>query len=132
MEINVTLHEGKVGPIAVMSITGDVNASNFMQITDKAEETYNHPSPYLIIDLSEVTDISSTGLAAIHKIALLYSGVPQNPQEYANPDFTHSSNARKYVKLLNPQPDVEKTLEGAGLKLFFKIYRDLETAIASF
>jgi anti-anti-sigma regulatory factor len=132
MEINVTLHEGKVGPIAVMGITGDVNASNFMEITDKAEETYNHPSPYLIIDLSEVTDISSTGLAAIHKIALLYSGVPQNPQEYANPDFTHSSNARKYVKLLNPRPDVEKTLEGAGLKLFFKIYRDLDTAIASF
>ena len=132
MEINVTLHEGKVGPIAVMDIKGDVNASNFMEITDKAEETYNNPSPYLIIDLNDVTDISSTGLAAIHKIALLYSGVPQNPQEYANPDFTHSSNARKYVKLLNPQPDVEKTLEGAGLKLFFKIYRDLETAIASF
>ncbi len=132
MEINVTLHEGKVGPIAVMGITGDVNASNFMEITDKAEETYNNPSPYLIIDLSEVADMSSTGLAAIHKIALLYSGVPQNPQEYANPDFTHSSNARKYVKLLSPQPDVEKILEGAGLKLFFKIYSDLDTAIASF
>lgn len=132
MEINVTLHEGKAGAIAVMTITGDINASNFMEITDKAEETYNNPSPYLIIDLNNVTDVSSTGLAAIHKIALLYSGVPQNPQEYANPDFTHSSNARKYVKLLSPQPDVEKTLEGAGLKLFFKIYRDLDTAIASF
>ncbi len=131
METTVTLHQGKE-PIAVMKITGDINASNFMQITDKAEETFNNPSPYLIIDLSEVTEVSSAGLAALHKVALLYSGTPHNPQEYANPDFTHSSNARKFVKLLNPQPDVEKVLADAGLKLFFKIFRDLDTAIASF
>lgn len=131
MDIHVTLQQGRE-PIAVMKIKGDINASNFMEVTDKAEETFNNPSPYLIIDLSEVTDVSSAGLAAIHKIALLYSGVPQNPQEYANPDFTHSSNARKYVKLLSPQPDVEKALEGAGMKLFFKIYRDLDSALASF
>lgn len=91
-----------------------------------------NPARNLIIDLSDVSSISSTGLAAIHKIALLYSGVPQQVEQGANPDFTHSSNARKYVKLLNPQPDVEKTLEGAGLKLFFKIYKDLDSALASF
>lgn len=131
MDINVTLHQGRE-PIAVMKIKGDINASNFMEVTDKAEETFNNPSPYLIIDLSDVTDVSSAGLAALHKVALLYSGTPHNPQEYANPDFTHSSNARKYVKLLNPQPEVENILAGAGLKLFFKIYRDLDSAIASF
>jgi len=131
MEINVTLHEGKE-PIAIMHLKGDIDASNFIEITDKAEETFNNPSPYLIIDLSDVTSISSTGLAAIHKIALLYSGVPQNVEENSNPDFTHSSNARKYVKLLNPQPEVDKTLAGAGLKLFFKVFKDLESAIASF
>jgi anti-anti-sigma regulatory factor len=131
MEINVTLHEGKE-PIAIMHLKGDIDASNFIEITDKAEETFNNPSPYLIIDLSDVTSISSTGLAAIHKIALLYSGVPQNVEENSNPDFTHSSNARKYVKLLNPQPEVDKTLAAAGLKLFFKVFKDLESAIASF
>ena len=131
MEINVTLHEGKE-PIAIMHLKGDIDASNFIEITDKAEETLNNPSPYLIIDLTDVTSISSTGLAAIHKIALLYSGVPQNVEENSNPDFTHSSNARKYVKLLNPQPEVDKTLAAAGLKLFFKVFKDLESAIASF
>ena len=131
MEINVTLHEGKE-PIAIMHLKGDIDASNFIEITDKAEEAFNNPSPYLIIDLSDVTSISSTGLAAIHKIALLYSGVPQNVEENSNPDFTHSSNARKYVKLLNPQPEVDKTLAAAGLKLFFKVFKDLDSAIASF
>ena len=130
MEINVTYHQGKES-IAIMHLQGDINASNFVQVSDKAQELYMNPARNLIIDLSDVSSISSTGLAAIHKIALLYSGVPQQVEQGANPDFTHSSNARKYVKLLNPQPDVEKTLEGAGLKLFFKIYKDLDSALAS-
>ena len=131
MEINVTYHQGKES-IAIMHLQGDINASNFIQVSDKAQELYMNPARNLIIDLSDVSSISSTGLAAIHKIALLYSGVPQQVEQGANPDFTHSSNARKYVKLLNPEPDVEKTLEGAGLKLFFKIYKDLDSALASF
>jgi hypothetical protein len=76
-------------------------------------------------------------LVALHKIALVYSGVPQEIDTEAatkdrRPDFTHSSNARKFVKLLNPQPDVDKALEKAGMKLFFKVYKDLESAIQSF
>ncbi|MGZ9222290.1 MAG: STAS domain-containing protein [Anaerolineales bacterium] len=131
MEINVSYHQGSE-PIAIMQLKGDINALNFIAISDKAQELHMNPARYLVMDLSDVPSISSTGLAAIHKIALLYSGVPQQAEEGANPDFTHSSNARKFVKLLNPQPDVDKTLETAGLKLFFKVYKDLESALASF
>ena len=132
MQIDVTLHQGENEPIAIMRLHGEINASNFILVSDRAQELYMNPASNLIIDLSEVPAISSTGLAAIHKIALLYSGVPQKVQEYANPDFTHSSNARKHVKLINPQPEVDKTLESAGLKLFFKVFKDLESALASF
>lgn len=131
MEIDVRIHQANEA-IAIMSVKGEINASNFIQVSDKAQELYMNPARNLIIDLSDVPDISSTGLAAIHKIALLYSGVPQNVKQDANPDFTHSSNARKHVKLLNPQPEVERTIETAGLKLFFKIFKDLDSAIASF
>lgn len=131
MEITVSYHQGKE-PIAVMQVTGEINASNYVQVADKARELYMNPARNLIIDLSEVSNISSAGLAAVHQIALVYSGVPPRIEEGTNPDFTHSSNARKFVKLLNPQPDVEKILETAGLKLFFKVYKDLESALASF
>jgi len=131
MEIDVSIHQAKE-PIAVMRLKGEINASNFVLVTDKAQEIYQKPARNLIIDLSEVPGISSTGIAAIHNIALLYSGVPQNVQQDAQPDFTHSSNARKHVKLLNPQPEVDKSLEAAGLKLFFKVFKDLESALASF
>lgn len=131
MEIDVSIHQAKE-PIAVMRVKGEINASNFVLVTDKAQEIYQKPARNLIIDLSEVPGISSTGIAAIHNIAPLYSGVPQNVQQDAQPDFTHSSNARKHVKLLNPQPEVDKSLEAAGLKLFFKVFKDLESALASF
>lgn len=132
MQIDVTLHENGSEPIAIMRLIGEIDASNFIQISDKAQELYMNPARRLIIDLSEVPGISSTGLAAIHKIALVYSGVPHRIQENVNPDFTHSSNARKYVRLVNPQPGVDKALESAGLKLFFKVFKDLDSALASF
>lgn len=132
MQIDITLHENGSEPIAIMRLIGEIDASNFILLSDKAQELYMNPARRLIIDLSEVPGISSTGLAAIHKIALVYSGVPHTIQENVNPDFTHSSNARKYVRLVNPQPGVDKTLESAGLKLFFKVFKDLDSALASF
>jgi anti-anti-sigma regulatory factor len=128
MEITVDLQQAKEA-VAVMHLRGGIDASNFVQIVDKAQEIYQNPARNLILDLSEVPSISSTGLAAIHKIALVYSGVPD---QMKHPDLTHNSNARKHVKLLSPQPEVERELETAGLKLFFKVFRDLESALKSF
>ena len=128
MNITVNIQQARE-PIAIMRLQGDVDASNFVQVVDKAREIYQNPARNLVIDLSEVPNISTTGLVAIHKIALIYSGVPE---EKAHPDLTHSSTARKHVKLLNPQPAVDKALETAGLKLFFKVFHDLESALNSF
>lgn len=128
MNITVSVQQRRE-PVALMQIQGDIDASNFVQVVDKAQEIYQNPARNLVIDLSEVPSVSTTGLVAIHKIALLYSGLPE---EKAHPDLTHSSTARKRVKLLNPQPAVEKALETAGLKLFFKVFHDLESALNSF
>jgi anti-anti-sigma factor len=128
MEISVNLEQASE-PVAIMHLQGDIDASNFVQIVDKAHEIYRNPARNLILDMSEVSSISSTGIAAIHKIALIYSGASG---EITHPDQTHSSSARKHVKLLSPQSDVEKALEAAGLKLFFKVFRDLDSALKSF
>lgn len=128
MEITVNFLQASE-PVAIMHLQGGIDASNFVQIVDKAQEIYQNSARHLILDLSDVPSISTTGLAAIHTIALLYSGVPDPRKE---PNLTLNSNARKYVKLLSPQPEVEKTLETAGLKLFFKVFRDLDSALQSF
>jgi anti-anti-sigma regulatory factor len=134
MEIAVSIHEAQE-PVAVMSIKGNVDASNFVEIINQAQEIYKRPVHNLILDLSEVPFISSAGLVAIHKISLIYSGGQQEVEQEGKetrPDFTHNANARKRVKLLSPQPGVDQILEMAGLKLFFKVFHDLESAIQSF
>jgi len=131
MEISVSIEQAKE-PIAVMRLKGALDASNFLEVVDKAQEIYKKPARNLLIDLSEVPYISSAGLVAIHKIALLYSGVSQEVEENTRPDFTHSSTARKHVKLLSPQPAVDHILDTAGLKLFFKVFNDLDSALKSF
>jgi anti-anti-sigma regulatory factor len=134
MEITVTIHQPD-NPIAIMQIKGEINASNYVEFVNKAQELYDNPARNLIIDLSEVPSASSAGLVGLHMIALAYSGVPQQVEadkDEIRPDFTHSSNARKFVKLLNPQPEVDKALTTAGLKLFFKVFTDLESALQSF
>src|SRR5512134_2926475 len=98
MNITVSIQQARE-PIAVMCLEGDIDATNFVAVVDKAREIYQNPAHNLVIDLSGVSSISSTGLVAIHKIALLYSGVPE---EMVHPDLTHSSQARKHVKLLSP------------------------------
>ena len=134
MELTISIHQANE-PVAVMNINGNVDASNYVEIVNKAQEIYNNPVRNLILDLSEVPFISSAGLVAIHKIALIYSGGQQEVEQEGKetrPDFTHHANARKRVKLLNPQPGVDKTLETTGLKLFFKVFNDLDTALKSF
>jgi len=134
MEIAVSIHEAQE-PVAVMRIKGKIDASNFVEIINQSQEIYKKPVHNLIIDLSEVPFISSAGLVAIHKISLMYSGGQQEVEQEGKetrPDFTHNANARKRVKLLSPQPGVDQILEVAGLKLFFKVFHDLESAIQSF
>jgi anti-anti-sigma regulatory factor len=131
MEISISIEQAKE-PVAVMRLTGSLDASNFLEVVTKAQEIYQNPARDLIIDLSEVPFISSAGLVAIHKIALLYSGVPQDVEENTRPDTTHSSTARRHVKLLSPSPVVDQILETTGLKLFFKVFNDLDSALKSF
>src|SRR4030067_3470787 len=98
MKISISIEQANE-PVAVMRIKGNIDASNFVDVVTKAQEIYKNPAHNLIIDLSEVPYVSSAGLVAIHRIALLYSGVPQEVEENTRPDFTHSSSARKPVNL---------------------------------
>jgi anti-anti-sigma regulatory factor len=134
MDILVSVHQAQK-TIAVMQITGEVDGSNYLDVVTEARKLYGGTAKDLIVDLSNVTDISSTGLAALHQISLIYGGSEHRVEidgTELRPDITHSSSARKHVKLLAPQPAVDKALQDSGLKLFFKVFGDLESAINSF
>ena len=52
MEITVDVKQASE-PVAIMRLRGSIDASNFVQIVDKAQEIYQNPARNLILDLSD-------------------------------------------------------------------------------
>ena len=136
MNISVNHIQGRV-PVAVLGVQGDIDASNYQELIAKARELNNAGTHQILLDLSKASYVSSSGLVAIHSIALLLRG-EQPPELEQGWSAIHAvgrglgAGPQQHLKLLNPQPKVDRTLEKAGLKEFFEIHADLATAIASF
>lgn len=136
MNISVSQAQGHV-PVAILGVQGDLDAFNYQELIAKAKEVYDAGTRNILLDLSNTAFMSSSGLVALHSIALLLRGA-QPP----DPEFGWSAihavgqglgtDTLQQIKLLNPKPKVERTLEKAGLKELFEIHTDLATAIASF
>jgi anti-anti-sigma factor len=123
--------------VTIMHLMGDIDASNYTSVIDKAQEAYNQGSRHIILDLEKVPYVSSAGLMAVHSIARIFSGQMTQSREggrfvFRSINPKQDSSAKERVKLLNPQPAVEQVLEVVGLKQFFEIYTDLNTAVKSF
>lgn len=136
MNITVEQVQGMV-PVTVLCTHGPLDRSNYEALIAKAKELYQAGSRDLLIDMSDTAFMSSAGLVALHAIALLMSGKkPPDPEAgwdaFRAIDRDRSSGVQQHVKLLNPQPQVDKALGTTGMKQFFDIYADREEAIASF
>jgi len=136
MEINVEQVMGVV-PVAVIDIHGDLDASNYLELIAKAQNIYQSGVRNILLDLENTSFVSSAGLVALHSIALLLRGEqPLDPnagwEAIHAMDRNLSDGMQVHIKLLNPQPRVDRTLERTGLKEFFYIFTDREAALASF
>jgi anti-anti-sigma regulatory factor len=123
--------------VAIMRIQGDVDAANFQRVIARAKQAHGRGTRALLIDLSEVPHMASSGLVALHSVALLMRGeAPPDPKAgwgaLRSIDREREAGLQHQVKLLNPQPRVKRVLEMAGFDRFFQIFTDQEAAIASF
>ena len=136
MTITIDQVQGKV-PVTILGVQGDLDASNYQEVIDSATQAFEAGARDMLIDMSDIQFMSSSGLVALHSIALLLRG-----EELPDPEFgweafntlerDRESGIQEHVKLLNPQPQVDRSLEITGLKKFFEVYTDLDTAVGSF
>jgi anti-anti-sigma regulatory factor len=123
--------------IGVMHLTGEVDSSNYTEVITRAQKAYDDGTRNLLLDLAQVSYVSSAGLMAFHTIARIYSGQTLLDANSGRPIFRainpqQDAPAREHFKLLNPQAAVDQVLDVVGLKTFFEIYTDMEAALASF
>ena len=136
MNIHLLQKQGRV-PVTVLQLVGKMDGSNYMQLIDEAKRIYLSGARDLLIDLSLLEYMSSAGIAAIHKTALLFRGLPIPEEEsgwatYHAIDRDRAGGSQAHVKLLSPQPEVARILEISGFKTLFEIHTSMETALASF
>jgi len=136
MNISFSKSEGRV-LVTIMHLEGDIDAASYIEVINKAQETYNTGAHDLLIDLTDVPYVSSAGLMSLHTIVKIFAGHSIQSKDGGRPSFKainkdEDITTREHVKLLNPQPPVEQVLEVVGLKDFFDIHTDIEAAVNSF
>ena len=86
---------------------------------------------YLLIDLSQVSSLTSAGLRAIHLINNLLSS-SQDKDSPAVEQEKPEEQKSPFLKLLNPQPDIRRVLNISGFDTYIEVLDDRQTAIDSF
>jgi anti-anti-sigma regulatory factor len=123
--------------LAIVGVQGDVDGSNYKELVAKARELYDQGIEKMLLDLSETSFMSSSGLVAIHRIALLFQGEklsePENGWSAIHAvEHASARGQQQRVKLFNPQERVKRTLVVSGLDQFFEIHSELGAALSSF
>jgi anti-anti-sigma regulatory factor len=121
----------------VMSLAGDLDASNFQQVIAEAQKLFNGGVRHLLLDLTGLAFMSSSGLVALHSIAKIFRGEKPPDLEYgwAAIHAMGEENERGVepnVKLINPQPKISSTLQKTGMDQFFQVFADRAEALGSF
>jgi len=136
MEIIISKNQDNPN-LSIMQIRGELDGSTYQKFNDEAQKLYDAGARDLLVDMSELTFLSSAGLAALHRTARVFRGEDSSTFEegwgaiHAMGKET-DSGIQQHVKLLNPDEKIRNTLDTVGFLAFFEIFTDMDAALASF
>ena len=135
--MNITTEQAD--SVTILKLAGELDASCYKQVIAVAEQSYRGGARDLLLDMSELNFMSSSGLVALHRIALIFRGEGEDESQegwsalHAASEFVESTpEYEKHFKLLNPQARVQQTLMKTGFNNLLEIFTDRSTALASF
>lgn len=136
MNISVSQAQGNV-PVSVLKLDGQLDGQSYQELISRAQELYSAGARDFLLDLGDLTYISSAGLVALHSVALLARGEEMPDTEggwaaYRSVGRSAEAGMQKHVKLLNPRSEVMGVLDMVGFGNVFEIYTDLDQAVNSF
>ncbi len=136
MDISVSQVQGHV-PVTVIKLDGRLDGQTYQDLINKAKEAQADGGRDFLIDMTDLTYISSAGLVALHSVALLTKGeeLPDTDQGWSalrSMSKTSGSNVQEHIKLLNPRDEIKSVLDMVGFGNVFEIFTDLDEAVKSF
>jgi anti-anti-sigma factor len=136
MEITVSQEQGRIS-ISVIKVSGQLDGQTYESLILRARDVIDGGIRNILLDLDELTYISSAGLVSLHTIALMTRGeeLPDPEQGWSalkSMDRSRDGGLQKNIKLLNPRPEVFSVLDMVGFSAFFEVFTDKQKAIDSF
>ena len=136
MNISISQVQGKV-PVTVVKLEGQLDGQTYQDLINKAREAYKAGWHDFLLDMSDLTYISSAGLVALHSVALLAKGeeLPDTDEgwsAYRSMGRSKEAGIQEHMKLLNPRPEVLNVLEMVVFSAVFKIFSYFDEAVKSF
>lgn len=136
MNISVSQVQGKAA-VTVIKLAGQLDGQTYQELITKAREAYAAGWRNFLIDMSDLTYISSAGLVALHSVALLARGeeLPNTDQgwsAYRSMGRSREAGVQEHMKLFNPRAEVNSVLDMVGFTAVFQIFTDFDQAIQSF
>jgi anti-anti-sigma factor len=131
LETTVERIEGDA-PITVLSLEGELDASNFESLIDTVRQLYDGGAHQLLLDLAGMRFMASSGLVALHSIVRIMHGEPP-PETEGGWSALHTDvgHPQTEVQLCAPVPAVERVLSRTGLDRMFVIHPDRAAALAA-
>lgn len=136
MDIQVTSIDGQPKH-AIMSLTGDLDGSNYREVIAATQSAYDNGTRYLLIDMRGVPFMGSAGLVALHSAALILRGTDLPNAEDGWSAFHELGNdiesgIQPHLRILKPQSSVARGLKKTGMDQFIAIYEDKDEALTNF
>jgi len=136
MNISVSRAQGRV-PVTVFKLDGQLDGQTYQDLVNKAKELYAAGGRDFLLDMSDLTYISSAGLVAMHTIALLLRGraVSDPEDSWASiraAEKTAEGETQEHIKLLNPRDEVKSVLDMVGFGNVFEVFTNPDEAVKSF
>ena len=137
LETTIEQATGRV-PVTVIALDGELDASNFNDLISTARDLYDAGTRHVLLDLTNLRFMASSGLVALHSILRIVHGeTPPDPE--AGWGALHSLDldatdgpSQTEVQLAGAQPAVERVLTRTGLSRLFVLHPDRASAIAAF
>jgi anti-anti-sigma regulatory factor len=128
--------ERPTADVAVIALAGELDGSNFEQVIEAGRIAVAGGAARVVLDLGGLTYMGSSGLVAIHSIALLTRGrEPISPDDGWQAIHDIGSEAHDpgdpTVHLAAPQPAVSRVLDRSGMTGLFPVHPDRESAVAA-
>ena len=136
MNISATTEAGRVD-VTVLRVEGQLDGQSYQNLIAKARELFDTGARDFVLDLTDLTYISSAGLVALHSIALMLKGEEMPDTEhgwsaYRSMGRGSEAGVQAHIKLLNPRDEVRSVLEMVGFDRLFEIFTDRNEAVKSF